>query len=99
MSTEQVVADASEYTILEKNWNKMINIGGIYLLLQKEIQDHTLFLCKTLGFEYVRIWDLYETRMHINAGKQRAEVQFQSSGYLSGLFDPESYQTVSGTWI
>ena len=48
----------------------MINIGGIYLLLQKEIQDHTLFLCKTLGFEYVRIWDLYETRMHINAGNR-----------------------------
>jgi AraC-like DNA-binding protein len=74
--TEQVVADASEYTILEKNWNKMINIGGIYLLLQKEIQDHTLFLCKTLGFEYVRIWDLYETRMHINAGNRERKYNF-----------------------
>lgn len=74
--TEQVVADASEYTILEKNWNKMINIGGIYLLLQKEIQDHTLFLCKTFGFEYVRIWDLYETRMHINAGNRERKYNF-----------------------
>ena len=27
----------------------MINIGGIYLLLQKEIQDHTLFYARPLG--------------------------------------------------
>ena len=73
---EQVVADTAEYTILEKNWNKMINIGGIYLLLQKEIQDHTLFLCKTLGFEYVRVWDLYERRMHINAGSREKKYNF-----------------------
>ena len=73
---EQVQADASEYSILEKNWNKMINIGGIYLLLQKEIQDHTLFLCKTLGYEYVRIWDLYEQRMHINAGNKERRYNF-----------------------
>jgi len=73
---EQIQADASEYSILEKNWNKMINIGGIYLLLQKEIQDHTLFLCKSLGFEYVRVWDLYEKRMHINAGNKERRYNF-----------------------
>ena len=73
---EQVQVDTSEYSILEKNWNKMINIGGIYLLLQKEIQDHTLFLCKTLGYEYVRIWDLYEQRMHINAGNKERRYNF-----------------------
>lgn len=73
---EQIQADASDYSILEKNWNKMINIGGIYLLLQKEIQDHTLFLCRTLKFEYVRIWDLYEKRMHINAGNKERRYNF-----------------------
>ena len=73
---EHIQADASDYTILEKNWNKMINIGGIYLLLQKEIQDHTLFLCRTLKFEYVRIWDLYEKRMHINAGNKEHRYNF-----------------------
>lgn len=74
--TEQIETDASNYTILNKNWNKMINIGGAYLLLQKEMQDQVLFLCETLGFEYVRIWDLYEWRMHINVGNKNGEYNF-----------------------
>lgn len=73
---EQIEADTSRYTILTKNWNKMINIGGVSLLLQKEMQDHIVFLCKTLGFEYVRIWDLYEKRMHINAGSKSGKYNF-----------------------
>lgn len=73
---ERIEADTSRYTILTKNWNKMINIGGVSLLLQKGIQDHVIFLCKTLGFEYVRIWDLYEKRMHINAGSQGGKHNF-----------------------
>lgn len=73
---EQIEADTGSYTILTKNWNKMINIGGIYLLLQKEIQDHTVFLCETLGFEYVRVWDLYEKRMHINVGNREKKYNF-----------------------
>lgn len=73
---EQIEADTGSYTILTKNWNKMINIGGVYLLLQKEIQDHTVFLCKTLGFEYVRVWDLYEKRMHINVANREKKYNF-----------------------
>ncbi len=73
---EQIEADTGHYTILTKNWNKMINIGGVSLLLQKEMQDHTVFLCKTLGCEYVRIWDLYEKRMHINAGNKSGKYNF-----------------------
>lgn len=73
---ERIEADAGNYTILTKNWNKMINIGGVSLLLQKEMQDQIVFLCKTLGFEYVRIWDLYEKRMHINAGSKDGKYNF-----------------------
>lgn len=71
-----VDADADQYEILTKNWNKMISIGGVYLLLQREMQDQVLFLCKTLGFDYVRIWDLYDKRMHINASGKNGRYNF-----------------------
>jgi YesN/AraC family two-component response regulator len=46
--TEQVVADASEYTILEKNWNKMINIGGI-CYCRKKFRIIRCFYARPLG--------------------------------------------------
>lgn len=73
---EEIEADAGDYSVLTKNWNKLINIGGISLLLQKEMQDQTLFLCETLDYEYVRVWDLYEKRLHINAGNKDRKYNF-----------------------
>ena len=73
---EQIEAETSSYTILNKTWNKMINIGGAALVLQKVIQDQILFLCKTLEFEYVRIWDLYARDMHLNAGDKNGKYNF-----------------------
>lgn len=44
--------------------------------MQREMQDQVLFLCRTLGFEYVRIWDLYDERMHINVGDKNGKYNF-----------------------
>lgn len=73
---EQLEANTGAYTILNKSWNKLINIGGVSLFLQKEIQDHTVYLCKTLGYEYVRVWDLYEESMHIHVGDKNRKYNF-----------------------
>lgn len=52
--------------ILQKNWNRMINIGAAADLLHSDVQEHVLYLKKHLGFEYVRFWDLYAPEMFLD---------------------------------
>lgn len=73
---DSIEVETSSYAILTKTWNRLINIGSVSMLLQKVIQDHTVFLCKSLGFEYVRVWDLYEPGMHISAGNKNRRFNF-----------------------
>lgn len=60
--------------LLQKNWNRMINIGAAADLLHSDVQEHVLYLKKQLGFEYVRFWDLYAPEMFL-------DVQIESDQY------------------
>ncbi len=75
---EQIKVSCDQYQILNKTWNQMINIGGFSLLLQREIQKQLLFLCKELGFEYVRVWDLYAPEMHVNIASEARKYNFNN---------------------
>lgn len=75
---EQLEVSCDRYQILNKTWNRMINIGGFSLLLQREIQNQVLFLCKELGFEYVRVWDLYAPELHVNIASEARKYNFSN---------------------
>lgn len=60
--------DTQNVMYMEKSWNKMINIGRVVSLLRRDVQEHLLFLHRKLGFEYVRMWDLYDEEIKMNAG-------------------------------
>lgn len=78
IQVEQLNVSANQYEVLDKTWNRMINIGGFSLLLQREIQNHLLFLCKELGFEYVRVWDLYAPELHVNIASKTRKYNFSN---------------------
>lgn len=63
---EVVVLNEGKNIVLDKNWNKMINIGSAVDLLNSNIQQHVLYLKKTLHFKYIRFWDLYAPDMFLN---------------------------------
>ena len=62
----QIHADASRYRYIPKNWCRMINIGRVISLLRGDVQEHVLFLKRTLNLEYVRLWDIYDDALQLN---------------------------------
>lgn len=61
-------ADTEKYRFLTKNWNRMINIGRAVTLLRSDIQQHVIYLKRSLNVEYIRIWDLYDESLQLNIG-------------------------------
>ncbi len=53
---EVMVLNKSEVVVLEKNWNRMINVGAAADLLHSDMQQHILYLKQKLNFKYVRFW-------------------------------------------
>ncbi len=66
---ETISFNKSKKSLLDKNWNQMINVGAAADLLNSETQKQVLFLKENLGFKYVRFWDLYAPEMYIDIKK------------------------------
>lgn len=73
---KELKVDTRKNTYLDKSWNKMINVGRVVSLLRRDVQEHLLFLQEKLGFEYVRIWDLYDEEMKMNAAGEDGRHNF-----------------------
>lgn len=49
----------------KKFWNIMLNAGTAYSLTLANLQYHIIYLSEQLKFEYVRIWNIFSTRLMI----------------------------------
>lgn len=60
--------DSKTRAINKKPFNKMINGGYSSDLLYSNIQDHLKYVCEEIGFQYVRIWNIFceEIELRIN---------------------------------
>lgn len=67
-SQKVVDVTAGSTQVLEKNWNKVINIGSVYSLTLANVQYHLLYLAKELGFTYARVWTIFDRRLMICDG-------------------------------
>ncbi len=65
-----VKVDGNSGKLYHKSWNKAINIGFMNQLLLSNLQEHTLYLVKNLGFQYVRLWNVFSQQLMITDGKQ-----------------------------
>lgn len=70
-------ADARKTDLLKRNWNRMINIGSVTMLLQLGLRRHLQVLHEELGFEYVRFWDIFSPQMHIDLKKSNGKLNFK----------------------
>lgn len=75
-NTAEVACSAAGGTLLHRNWNRMINIGSVTMLLRSDLQEHLLLLHKELGFEYVRFWDLFTPDMFIDVSRMDGRYNF-----------------------
>lgn len=73
---ENILLRQIERKPYEKAWAKLINIGAAEDLLNSDMQQHLLYLQRTLHFEYVRFWDLYSPNMFLNLDAENGEYNF-----------------------
>lgn len=60
------VADTRVQHAYKKSWSRMVNMGMLSDLLSSDIQEHTLFLVKNLGYTHIRFWDIYSDELMLN---------------------------------
>lgn len=73
---EVMVLNKSEVVVLEKNWNRMINVGAAADLLHSDMQQHILYLKQKLNFKYVRFWDLYSSEIFLDIHSKDKKYNF-----------------------
>lgn len=59
-----------------KIWQKTINIGDLDNLLHSRMQEHILYLKEKLGIQYVRFWNIFQSRMYQNDPEGNEELKF-----------------------
>lgn len=73
---QRLIADTGHFRRLEPFWTKMINGGRASDLLRADVQMQILHLAREIGFQYVRIWDLWAPEVLIYSGKGNGSYNF-----------------------
>lgn len=60
-----------------RHWDRMINAGRAADLLRYDMQEHVLILKDELGFERVRIWDLFDPELLLNEADESGHYNFE----------------------
>ena len=71
-----VTADTQLGERYEKPWISTVNIGSAYQLTQTNLQSHLLYLRDQIGFQYVRVWNVFAKRLMITDGQRVRECSF-----------------------
>lgn len=69
---------------LNKNWNRVINIGSVCSLTLASVQQHLLYLSEHLGFVYARMWTVFDKRLMICDGISTGVYNYDA---LDSVFD------------
>ena len=73
----EVTVDTNDYTSYTKVWNKAINIGSASELLSAKLQQHLSILKESLGFSYVRIFNIFAHEMMIREPGEKKTLNFE----------------------
>ena len=76
----EILASSSEGRVYSKVWNLGINVGFLDMLTQNNLRSQVLTLCQNLGFQYVRLWNIFSRRLMLTDG-------VQIGGYNYGKMD------------
>ena len=65
MARRKAMADVSIQRPYKKVWNSGVNVGAVAELLSGVQQKHVLILREALGFQYLRVLNIFSREMHI----------------------------------
>jgi len=73
---QYIIVDCNESEALNKNWNRMINIGQAKDLLRSDVQEHVLILKDKLLFSHIRFWNILSEDMYIDVNDKEGKYNF-----------------------
>ncbi len=65
-------------------WKKMLNVGRMEDLLRSDVREQILMFHNDLGFEYLRLWDVFGTNMLLNETSESGDYHFDR---VDSIFD------------
>ena len=68
-AVQRLFADTNKFRRMTPFWSRMINGGRASDMLKADVQMQILHLCREIGFQYVRIWDLWSPEVLLYSGK------------------------------
>lgn len=71
-----VELDVKQFHYVEKSWSRLVNVGRFVSVLRGDVQEHLLLLREKLEIEYVRMWDLYDEELKLNANHPTGQHNF-----------------------
>lgn len=72
----EIIANTHQHRSYTKNWQQMINMGEAVMLLRADVQEHLKLLNSTLGFTYVRFWDIWDPEMYLDIHNTNGHYNF-----------------------
>ncbi|MCF0132437.1 MAG: helix-turn-helix domain-containing protein, partial [Blautia sp.] len=79
-----IILDVQQREEYDPYWRRMINLGVTSDLLRSDVQEQVLMLTKELGFQYIRLWDLFGEKLLLNETSKTGEYHF---GTLDKILD------------
>lgn len=76
--------DVSNGDVYKKTWDQAVNIGSVYNLTLANLQYHTLYLTEHLGFQYIRLWNVFSKKLMISDGSRRGNYNYDT---IDGVLD------------
>ncbi|MCD8156638.1 MAG: helix-turn-helix domain-containing protein [Clostridiales bacterium] len=73
-----------QFQMISRTWNRVISVGRAISLLNSEMQSHVLMLSERLGFQYIRIWELFGADLGLNLNSPDKKYNF---GKLDSIID------------
>lgn len=92
----EVTADVMQGKRYEKSWNKLLNGGSAYGMTLANLQYHIGYLKENLGFQYLRMWNIFSTKLmpadgiyikRYNFDKIDSVMDFTVSNHLKPFLD------------
>lgn len=68
--------DVQNFSELKTPWKKVMNIGNAESLLESDVRNQVLFLCKELGFSHVRILNIIKLSTFKSSKENKYKVNF-----------------------
>ncbi|MCF0133167.1 MAG: helix-turn-helix domain-containing protein, partial [Blautia sp.] len=76
--------DARNHVPFSPKWHRLINVGNAYDLLNYNVRNQVQYLKEQLGFEYMRIWNVFTQQMMICLDEKNSVYGF---GCIDQVFD------------